>query len=97
MYSHSFAYQIQILIVMAFIYLGFRFILDSFVFPSGASVCVIGNDRSSLRHSVVKLNLERDWHFRLTDEFQTANSAILGGAKIRPLYFLTGVRKGPAK
>nr|CAB3258824.1 GREB1-like protein [Phallusia mammillata] len=67
--------------------------LHEFSFIEGATVCVISNDRSSLRQSVVKLNLERDWHFRLTDEFQTASSETLGGVKIRPLYFLTGVRK----
>ncbi|KAK2092004.1 Protein greb1 [Saguinus oedipus] len=42
-------------------------------------------DRSSLRQTVVRLELEDEWQFRLRDEFQTANAK-----EDRPLFFLTG-------
>ncbi|KAG7278413.1 hypothetical protein CRUP_038576 [Coryphaenoides rupestris] len=42
-------------------------------------------DRSSLRQTIVRLELEDEWQFRLRDEFQTANCS-----EDRPLYFLTG-------
>ncbi|CAL9701674.1 unnamed protein product [Knipowitschia caucasica] len=59
--------------------------LKKFSFLKGATLCVIGADRSSLRHTVGRLELEEEWRFRLSDEFQTANSK-----EDRPLFFLTG-------
>lgn len=53
--------------------------------PPGATLCVICQDRNSLRQTVVRLELEEEWQFRLRDEFQTANAA-----EDRPLFFLTG-------
>ena len=65
-----------------------------FVFAlSGAVVCVISTDRNSLRQTVLSLRLETTWHFRLTDEFQTANHSIVGQSRVRPFYFLTGAKK----
>uniref|UniRef100_H3ASJ9 GREB1 like retinoic acid receptor coactivator n=1 Tax=Latimeria chalumnae TaxID=7897 RepID=H3ASJ9_LATCH len=51
----------------------------------GATLCVICQDRNSLRQTIVRLELEDEWQFRLRDEFQTANSS-----DDKPLYFLTG-------
>lgn len=51
----------------------------------GATLCVISADRSSLRQTVGRLELEEEWRFRLSDEFQTANAK-----EDRPLFFLTG-------
>lgn len=52
---------------------------------AGATLCVICQDRNSLRQTVVRLELEDEWQFRLRDEFQTANAQ-----EDRPLFFLTG-------
>ncbi|XP_069742407.1 protein GREB1 isoform X3 [Narcine bancroftii] len=60
-------------------------ILKKFHFLKGATLCVICQDRSSLRQTVVRLELEDEWQFRLRDEFQTANSQ-----EDKPLFFLTG-------
>uniref|UniRef100_A0A8C6AMN1 GREB1 like retinoic acid receptor coactivator n=1 Tax=Monodon monoceros TaxID=40151 RepID=A0A8C6AMN1_MONMO len=60
-------------------------LLKKFKFLKGATLCVICQDRSSLRQTIVRLELEDEWQFRLRDEFQTANSA-----DDKPLYFLTG-------
>lgn len=57
----------------------------SALFSEGATLCVICQDRSSLRQTIVRLELEDEWQFRLRDEFQTANSS-----DDKPLYFLTG-------
>ncbi|XP_040925881.1 protein GREB1 [Betta splendens] len=59
--------------------------LKQFSFLKGATLCVIGADRSSLRQAVGRLELEEEWRFRLSDEFQTANAK-----EDRPLFFLTG-------
>ncbi|XP_042186366.1 protein GREB1-like [Oncorhynchus tshawytscha] len=59
--------------------------LKNFHFLKGAVLCVICADRSSLRQTVVRLELEDEWRFRLSDEFQTANAK-----EDRPLFFLTG-------
>ncbi|XP_072854934.2 GREB1-like protein isoform X6 [Pogona vitticeps] len=59
--------------------------LKKFKFLKGATLCVICQDRSSLRQTIVRLELEDAWQFRLRDEFQTANSS-----EDKPLYFLTG-------
>ncbi|KAK2501968.1 hypothetical protein MC885_001798 [Smutsia gigantea] len=59
--------------------------LKKFHFLKGATLCVICQDRNSLRQTVVRLELEDEWQFRLRDEFQTANAK-----KDRPLFFLTG-------
>lgn len=73
----------------------FFFFLSIFVFiyfyffasiaSTGSTLCVISQDRSSLRQTIVRLELEDEWQFRLRDEFQTANCS-----EDRPLYFLTG-------
>ncbi|XP_026169013.1 GREB1-like protein isoform X3 [Mastacembelus armatus] len=60
-------------------------LLKKFRFFKGATLCVICQDRSSLRQTIVRLELEDQWQFRLRDEFQTANCS-----EDRPLYFLTG-------
>lgn len=57
----------------------------SAVVLTGATLCVICQDRNSLRQTVVRLELEDEWQFRLRDEFQTANAK-----EDRPLFFLTG-------
>ncbi|XP_036406212.1 protein GREB1-like [Megalops cyprinoides] len=59
--------------------------LKKFHFLKGATLCVICPDRSSLRQTVVRLELEDEWRLRLRDEFQTANAK-----EDRPLFFLTG-------
>uniref|UniRef100_A0A3B3V8G3 Growth regulating estrogen receptor binding 1 n=1 Tax=Poecilia latipinna TaxID=48699 RepID=A0A3B3V8G3_9TELE len=59
--------------------------LKKFTFLKGATLCVISADRSSLRQTVGRLELEEQWRFRLSDEFQTANAK-----EDRPLFFLTG-------
>ncbi|KAG9478989.1 hypothetical protein GDO78_012584 [Eleutherodactylus coqui] len=59
--------------------------LKKYKFLKGATLCVICQDRSSLRQTIVRLELEDEWQFRLRDEFQTANSI-----DDKPLYFLTG-------
>ncbi|XP_024911522.1 protein GREB1 isoform X2 [Cynoglossus semilaevis] len=59
--------------------------LKKFTFLKGATLCVISADRSSLRQTVSRLELEEEWRFRLSDEFQTANAK-----EDRPLFFLTG-------
>ncbi|XP_038158170.1 protein GREB1 [Cyprinodon tularosa] len=59
--------------------------LKKFTFLKGATLCVIGADRSSLRQTVGRLELEEQWRFRLSDEFKTANAK-----EDRPLFFLTG-------
>ncbi|XP_066092361.1 protein GREB1 [Saccopteryx bilineata] len=59
--------------------------LKKFHFLKGATLCVICQDRNSLRQTVVRLELEEEWQFRLRDEFQTANAK-----EDRPLFFLTG-------
>ena len=56
----------------------------SAVVLTGATLCVICQDRNSLRQTVVRLELEDEWQFRLRDEFQTANAK-----EDRPLFFLT--------
>ncbi|MBN3321258.1 GRB1L protein, partial [Atractosteus spatula] len=60
-------------------------LLKKFKFLKGATLCVICQDRSSLRQTIVRLELEDEWQFRLRDEFRTANCS-----NDRPLYFLTG-------
>ncbi|XP_015207603.2 protein GREB1 isoform X2 [Lepisosteus oculatus] len=59
--------------------------LKKFHFLKGAALCVICQDRNSLRQTVVRLELEEEWRLRLRDEFQTANSK-----EDKPLFFLTG-------
>ncbi|KAL7880884.1 hypothetical protein SRHO_G00031380 [Serrasalmus rhombeus] len=60
-------------------------LLKKFRFLKGATLCVVSQDRSSLRQMIVRLELEDEWQFRLRDEFQTANCS-----EDRPLYLLTG-------
>uniref|UniRef100_A0A8C4RD23 GREB1 like retinoic acid receptor coactivator n=1 Tax=Eptatretus burgeri TaxID=7764 RepID=A0A8C4RD23_EPTBU len=61
--------------------------LRVFKFLQGATLCLVCQDRSSLRQAVVRLELEEEWQCRLRDEFQTANCP-----EERPLFFLTGRR-----
>lgn len=61
------------------------FSLQTSTLSTGATLCVISQDRSSLRQTIARLELEDEWQFRLRDEFQTANCR-----EDRPLYFLTG-------
>ncbi|XP_076828572.1 GREB1-like protein isoform X2 [Brachyhypopomus gauderio] len=60
-------------------------LLKKFRFLKGATLCVVSQDRSSLRQTIMRLELEDQWQFRLRDEFQTANCS-----EGRPLYLLTG-------
>lgn len=71
----------RLFIYFLFIYFYFFASLAS----TGSTLCVISQDRSSLRQTIVRLELEDEWQFRLRDEFQTANCS-----EDRPLYFLTG-------
>uniref|UniRef100_A0A8C5QRI5 Growth regulating estrogen receptor binding 1 n=1 Tax=Leptobrachium leishanense TaxID=445787 RepID=A0A8C5QRI5_9ANUR len=66
----------------SFVVAGF---LKRFRFLKGATLCVICQDRNSLRQTVVRLELEDEWQFRLRDEFQTANAK-----EDKPLFILTG-------
>ncbi|KAM9316407.1 protein GREB1 [Gastrophryne carolinensis] len=59
--------------------------LKKFQFLKGAMLCVVCQDRNSLRQTVVRLELEDEWQFRLRDEFQTANAK-----EDKPLFILTG-------
>ncbi|XP_015458997.3 protein GREB1 isoform X1 [Astyanax mexicanus] len=59
--------------------------LKKFQFLKGATLCVICPNRSALRQTVVRLELEDEWRFRLSDEFQTANAK-----EDQPIFFLTG-------
>ncbi|KAM8954062.1 protein GREB1 [Pelodytes ibericus] len=59
--------------------------LKRFQFLKGATLCVICQDRNALRQTVVRLELEDEWQFRLRDEFQTANAK-----EDKPLFILTG-------
>nr|XP_039270664.1 protein GREB1-like isoform X2 [Styela clava] len=63
--------------------------LQQYKFTKGATVCVVGRDRSSLRQTVLHLHLENNWHFRLSDEYQTTNET----GKRKPLFYLTGVAR----
>ncbi|KAE8605101.1 hypothetical protein XENTR_v10014969 [Xenopus tropicalis] len=66
----------------SFVVAGF---LKRFQFLKGATLCVTCQDRNSLRQTVVRLELEEEWQFRLRDEFQTANAK-----EDKPLFILTG-------
>ncbi|XP_040204503.1 protein GREB1 [Rana temporaria] len=59
--------------------------LKNFQFLKDATLCVVCQDRSSLRQTVNRLELEDEWQFRLRDEFQTANAK-----EDKPLFILTG-------
>ncbi|KAL7988063.1 hypothetical protein Chor_006982 [Crotalus horridus] len=61
------------------------YLCDSFVVASFLKKFHFLKDRNSLRQTVVRLELEDEWQFRLRDEFQTANAK-----EDRPLFFLTG-------
>lgn len=65
------------------LFINFNFFAS--IASTGSTLCVISQDRSSLRQTIVRLELEDEWQFRLRDEFQTANCS-----EDRPLYFLTG-------
>ena len=62
--------------------------LSKFRFTDDARLCIISNDRYSIREEITRLDLEENWRFRFRDEFQTATSSE-GDAK--PVFFLTGV------
>ncbi|KAG9494604.1 hypothetical protein GDO78_002112 [Eleutherodactylus coqui] len=59
--------------------------LKKFEFLKDATLCVVCQDRNALRQTVVRLELEDEWQFRLRDEFQTANAK-----EDKPLFILTG-------
>ncbi|XP_069584206.1 protein GREB1 [Ranitomeya imitator] len=59
--------------------------LKNFQFLKDATLCVVCQDRNALRQTVVRLELEDEWQFRLRDEFQTANAK-----EDKPLFILTG-------
>ncbi|XP_071999695.1 protein GREB1 [Engystomops pustulosus] len=59
--------------------------LKKFRFLKDATLCVVCQDRNALRQTVVRLELEDEWQFRLRDEFQTANAK-----EDKPLFILTG-------
>ncbi|XP_068136393.1 protein GREB1 isoform X2 [Hyperolius riggenbachi] len=59
--------------------------LKDFQFLKDATLCIVCQDRNSLRQTVARLELEDEWQFRLRDEFQTANSK-----EDKPLFILTG-------
>ncbi|XP_069829263.1 protein GREB1 isoform X2 [Dendropsophus ebraccatus] len=59
--------------------------LKKFQFLKDATLCVVCQDRNALRQTVVRLELEDEWQFRLRDEFQTANAK-----EDKPLFILTG-------
>ena len=59
--------------------------LAQFKFAPGSRLCLVCQDRNTLRQEVARLDLEEHWRFRLRDEFQTANSP-----EEPALYFLTG-------
>ena len=60
-------------------------LLRQFEFVAGARLCLVSQDRNTLRQEVARLDLEERWRFRLRDEFQTANHPDESS-----LYFLTG-------
>lgn len=59
--------------------------LDQFKFAPRSRLCLVCQDRNTLRQEVARLDLEEHWRFRLRDELQTANSP-----DEPALYFLTG-------
>ncbi|XP_078360674.1 GREB1-like protein isoform X2 [Oculina patagonica] len=59
--------------------------LSQFKFAPRSRLCLVCQDRNTLRQEVARLDLEEHWRFRLRDEFQTANSP-----DEPSLYFLTG-------
>lgn len=48
-------------------------LLQGFDFIDDAQLCLVCQDRNTLRQEVVRLDLEEHWRFRLRDELQTAN------------------------
>lgn len=48
-------------------------LLQQFDFIDDAQLCLVCQDRNTLRQEVVRLDLEEHWRFRLRDELQTAN------------------------
>lgn len=48
-------------------------LLQQFQFLDDAQLCLVCQDRNTLRQEVVRLDLEENWRFRLRDELQTAN------------------------
>lgn len=66
-------------------YIFSRGVLTFYILFSDATLCVVCQDRSSLRQTVNRLELEDEWQFRLRDEFQTANAK-----EDKPLFILTG-------
>lgn len=59
--------------------------LAQFKFAMRSRLCIVCQDRNTLRQEVARLDLEEWWRFRLRDELQTANSP-----DEPALYFLTG-------
>ena len=61
--------------------------LSQFKFTKDARLCIVCNDRYSMREEVERLDLEEHWRFKFRDEYQTATST--EGEK-KPVFFLTG-------
>ncbi len=62
--------------------------LSKFKFIEDARLCVVSNDRYTMREEVTRLDLEENWKFRFRDEYQTATTT--EGDK-KPVFFLTGM------
>eukprot|EP00794_Sanderia_malayensis_P004602 gene4602-5207_t len=62
--------------------------LSKFSFIDDAKLCIVSNDRYTMREEIARLDLEENWRFRFRDEYQTATTC--DGNK-KPVFFLTGV------
>ena len=62
--------------------------LSKFQFIEDARLCIVSNDRYSMREEITRLDLEENWRFRFRDEYQTATSS---DGESKPVFFLTGV------
>ena len=61
--------------------------LAKFKFVDDARLCVVSNDRYTLREEITRLDLEENWKFRFRDEYQTATNS---EGDRKPVFFLTG-------
>ncbi len=62
--------------------------LSKFRFIEDARLCIVSNDRYTMREEITRLDLEENWRFRFRDEYHTATTC--EGNK-KPVFFLTGV------
>lgn len=63
-------------------------LLQQFQFLDDAQLCLVCQDRNTLRQEVVRLDLEENWRFRLRDELETANDP-----DEQSLFILTGTHE----